>query len=124
MRKRYLSFAILFVALIGLISTMVLAASEIIIGGVCPQVLGIPLCYVVLLLISAVVVSHLKFLPYKNIVFFAAAFFGLTIAVVMSVLQFNDCAQCPKLLEIVPMCYLSIILFGGLIGLKTLESFQ
>jgi hypothetical protein len=121
MRKRYLYFAVLILALVGLISTIILVASEIALGGVCPKVTGIPLCYVVLLLISAVIVSHLKILRDKNTVFFIAAFFGLMIAVIMSILQFNDCAQCPKAFEIIPMCYLSVILFGGLIGLKIWE---
>ena len=111
-------FIILFLALVGLISTIILVASEIITGGVCPKVLGIPLCYVVLLLILIVIGSHLKKL---NILFFAAASVGLIIAVIMSVLQFNNCAQCPKAFEIIPMCYLSIILFGSLIGLKFFE---
>lgn len=108
-------FIILFLALIGLISTVVLVLGDIIIGNICPKVIGIPLCYVVLLLILTVVISHLKKL---NILYFAAASVGLIIAVIMSILQLNDCAQCPKAFEIIPMCYLSIILFGSLLGLK------
>ncbi len=111
-------FIILFLALVGLISTIILVASDIIIGNVCPKVIGIPLCYVVLLLILTVIFSHLKKL---TILYFAAASVGLIIAVIMSILQINDCAQCPKAFEIIPMCYLSIILFGSLLGFKILE---
>lgn len=118
MRKRYLHFAVLLLALIGLIATTVLASSEIITGNVCPKAAGIPLCYIVLLLILIVIISHLKT---SNILYFAASSIGLMIAVVMSYLQFNDCAQCPKAFEIIPMCYLSVILFGSLTGLKILE---
>lgn len=121
MRKRYLHFAVLLLASVGLIATIILVAGEIITGGVCPKVLGIPLCYVVLLLILTIIVSHLKT---SNILYFAAASIGLIIAVIMSYLQFNDCAQCPKAFEIVPMCYLSVILFGGLLGLKIKQKRQ
>jgi len=90
-------------------------------GDICPPVLGIPACYIILACVLAAIVSHTGALKDKNILFYLGSGIAMIFAVVGSIGNIAQILTCPKTSSSIPMCYISFVMFGTLILLKTLE---
>ena len=109
-------YLIILLFIIGLNGTIRLVYAEMTVGAVCPTLLGIPACYIILACFTSSLVAHL-YNPTTRYYFIGV---GLAwgIAIVASILQWLAILQCPKTDTGIPMCYISLALFTGLIGLK------
>lgn len=121
-RRKFISRLILFLSSVAWLSIAAITAMQLGTGGICPPVWGVPACFLLILTISLMLVAQLKFFGYGNLLFFAAAAATWMIAVYLSYREIGDQTVCPTepVFEI-PMCFVSFLLFGGLMILKTLE---
>ncbi len=118
MKTSFLSLTIFIIAGIGLITVSGLVIGQIVFGNVCPDLFSIPACYVVLFLISLLIFSILK---NNNFLYFFSGIAGLLIAVYFSFLQINEVSECPKCFIGIPLCYLSLFMFGILLTLRIVK---
>ncbi|MCR9288097.1 MAG: hypothetical protein NXI23_12010 [Bacteroidetes bacterium] len=109
------------VAFIGLNSVFSLAKEEATIGNICPQLLGIPSCYIILGCLVMILISQAGWLKDRLWLFIIGAGIGSSIAIFGSVGHFLGWLDCPKTHGGTPICYLLLALFSTLIFLKYLE---
>lgn len=118
MRKKVLFYIILAIAVFVLFATGNLAWNELEIGNVCPKLVGMPACYIILACISTALLSHLQILPGKNVFYYAGAGLAGSIALAGTIGNLVGIIYCPKTSTGIPMCYLSLLFFSTLIILK------
>ena len=118
-----ISLAIWFLAFIGINGTYPLAKSQLAGGDICPKILEIPACYLILGGLVLLLISQLNLFRDRARLFFLGAGIPLAIAAFASYGQYMGSVQCPKASDGTPMCYLSLALFSGLFLLKFLEIF-
>ncbi len=106
------------VALVGVVGVGNLVFDELRQGEICPPLLGVPACYLIMICILLVLVSQLGIARDRNRLFFLGAGAAWLVAVVASVLQLAGEVECPKTSSGTPLCYLSLILFSVLWALK------
>ncbi len=121
MKRSYFYLANLIISIGGLITILILVFAQIIYGNICPDLLSIPACYVILFLIIAVILSHLKITKDKNFIYFIGSSLGLLIATYFSTMQIQGSANCPQCLIGIPLCYAAFVMFNLLLILKILE---
>lgn len=85
--------------------------------GICPKLLGLPACYVILSCLLLAAGSHL--LAY-NPTYWLATGFAASIAVVGTVGELSGTLSCPRTGSGTPMCFLSLAMFASLMVLKVL----
>ena len=119
--QRIIDFLIYALLLFGLYGTFGLAQEEWTIGNICPLILGIPACYIILTCFLLALVSHTGLVKDKNRLYFLGAGLAWSIATFGSAGQFLDIVQCPKTTSGIPMCYISFALFSSLLVLKLLK---
>lgn len=85
--------------------------------GICPKLLSIPACYIILLFLLTAGVSHL--LDY-NPTYWLATGLAAGIAVAGTVGELTGTSSCPQTASGTPMCFISLAMFAGLILLKML----
>ena len=117
MKNKILFFSILTILLIGLLGAGELVIEEFKTGNGCPKILHIPMCLVILICFIIPLVVHL--LNKLNILYFIFTGIAWSIAFMASIMQFLGNAECPKTSTGTPMCYYSLLIFSGLIILKT-----
>ncbi len=105
----------------GLVGVSGLAHEEFVEGGVCPEVLRVPACYIIFICFIFLILSHANLLKDKNLLFFAGAGVAEAIALSGSAGQLMGWLECPKTESGTPMCYLSLGLFTSLLVLKVLQ---
>ena len=89
-------------------------------GGLCPKLMGIPACYIILACVLGAVISFLLAAPMSSWVYFVATGLATTIAVAGTVGQLSGLTECPKTSGGTPMCFISLGVFSCLILLKVL----
>ncbi len=114
---------LIILALVGVsfISVIILAISHLKTGNTCPKVFAIPACYILIMFMLMILLSHLSIINDRNILFFTGAGLTFLIAVYASFSHIRGSLECPKLFDKIPMCYLSLITFGIVIVLKIIE---
>lgn len=122
MKQETILKIILVLLIVGFLSVLVLSAIQIKTGNLCPPIFGIPACYVLLFTISSAIISHLKLVNDRQILFLIGIGITLVIASYASYYQIIDLLECPKepILQ-TPMCYLSFFLFSVIFVLKIAE---
>ena len=104
----------------GILVSLWLVGNDIVKGDYCPKLFGLPTCYLVLVAFLLVFLAL-----FINKIFFNRLLYGIgpgsgfLIAVWFSGNQLFDIEQCPKLIGL-PLCYVSLLVFGVLICLKVL----
>jgi hypothetical protein len=93
-----------------------LVYKEYIIKQVCPQILGIPACYIIMACLIIPLIAHIFNL--RNNIYFAGTGIALTIATYGSISQLIGIADCPRTTNGMPMCYISFLIFLTLVVLK------
>ena len=120
MKIKHLNWLLLIVFSIGIIGAGLLVYNEITLTNVCPILLGIPACYVILACFVIPFLVHI--LKEKNSIYFLFTGIAFIIALIASIMQFTGFGECPKTSNGIPMCYYSFLLFTILIVLKIYHS--
>lgn len=118
MSHRAASLAFVVVNAILLMGAGALALGELRNPATCPDLLGIPACYLVFGCATLTMGSRLLRNPVRIVVFLLGAGPAFGLALVASALQLMGGVQCPKGPGGVPLCYLSLALFGTLLALE------
>lgn len=114
--KKIIPYFLYLILLFGIWATGNLALSEFKHHHVCPQILQIPACYIILAcFIMAFITTVFKF---KNILYYIPVGIAFSIAFIASVLEISGKVDCPKTGTGTPMCYYSLALFSSLLIIK------
>ena len=116
MNSNYFNWLLILVFSIGIIGAGLLVYDEIKTTNVCPKLLGIPACYIILTCFTIPFFTHIS--KGKNSIYFLFTGIAFIIALVASIMQFTGLGECPKTGNGTPMCYYSLLLFTILIFLK------
>ncbi|MGH1336244.1 MAG: hypothetical protein ACRBFS_08955 [Aureispira sp.] len=120
MLKKTLRGIITFLFLVGILGASSLVYDEFIVGHICPKILGIPACYIIMLCLIIPLGVHLL-IPRKTGYYFLGISIALSIASYGSIMQILGIAECPKTSNGTPMCFLSFLIFISLFLLKKIE---
>ncbi len=118
MSHRAASIAFVVVNAILLLGAGALALGELRNPATCPDLLGVPVCFLVLGCAVLALVSRLLPDPARFVALILGAGPAFGLALVASALQLMGGVQCPKGPGGVPLCYLSLALFGTLLALE------
>jgi hypothetical protein len=110
--------AITLISVFGIIGSVLLAYREITYGNYCPEFMGIPSCYLVLLAYFMVLVSVLAF---RKLLYSVGTFLGLTIAIWFTIQNYSGNILCPTFRGI-PLCYASLVGFSIILVLGLLRN--
>ena len=116
MKSNYLNWLLLLVFFIGILGAGLLVYDEIKTTNVCPKLVGIPACYIIVACFIIPFFTHIA--KGKNGIYFLFTGIAFIIALVASIMQFTGLGECPKTSNGTPMCYYSLLLFTTLIFLK------
>ena len=120
MLKKALRGIITFLFLVGISGASSLVYDEFMIGHICPKILGIPACYIIMLCLIIPLGVHLL-TPKKMGYYFLGVGIALSIASYGSIMQILGIVECPKTSNGTPMCFLSFLIFISLFLLKVTE---
>ena len=107
MIKTLLYWIVILVAAIAIYGTYGLALNEWDIGDICPKILGVPACYIVLICFAGGLLSHL-FIKSKHTAYFIFIGIVTTIALSGTIGELTGLAECPRTSSGIPMCFLSL----------------
>ena len=119
--QQIIYFAIWIVILVGLSGTIPLVQNEFANGDICPKIIGIPACYIILTCLILAILSHLNLFKDKKRLYFLGVLTALSIATFGTVGNLLGYVECPKTDGGTPMCYLSFLIFFSLLVLKIVE---
>ena len=81
----------------------------------CPQVMGVYVCYVILICYSLMVLAQLmRQSLLQNVIFYGAWAVVFGVALFASILEFGNGQTCPKSSTGFAMCYASLLLSGSI----------
>lgn len=106
---------------IGILGASKLVIHEYRVGNVCPKIMMIPACY--LILISLLIALLAQVFVLNNKVFYIPVLFAFSIALLATILELAGIVQCPKTDDGIPMCYYSLAIFSGLLVTKKILLF-
>ena len=118
---KIISILIWLIGLIGLYGSFNLIYDELTSGNICPKIIGIPACFIILICFSLVLLGHASILQKRPWVYFLGAGIAITLATYGSLGELLDFAECPKTSSGIPMCFLSFGLFATLLFLKIIQ---
>ena len=106
--KKLWFWAVVVISFFAIWGTFGLARTEWMQGDVCPKILGIPACYIVLVCFTIALLSHVIPFPKNRWIYFL--FVGLVTAIASTgtlgeILGF---AKCPRTASGIPMCFISL----------------
>jgi len=111
----WITWVILILAILGAGS---LSYTELIEKDVCPKMLGIPACYIVLVSFTMAGIMHALKTPLSNYLYFAAIGFVLFFALKGTITELRGIPICPRTAGGTPMCFISLGLCISLITAK------
>ena len=119
--KNLLFWFVLLILIFANYGTYGLVIEEYAIGNICPKILNIPACYIVLGFFAGALISHLY--PSKISTRFYFIFIGSVciIAVTGTLGEIFGFASCPKTHSGIPMCFISLAICILLIVFKLLH---
>tara|TARA_B100000809_G_C15105306_1_gene518493 strand:- start:19 stop:390 length:372 start_codon:yes stop_codon:yes gene_type:complete len=117
--KSIFYFVIIVIFIVGIIGTLPLVYEDIMVGDVCPKLIGIPACYVILACFVIPFVAHVLKLNSK--IYFTGVLLALLIAIYGSIRQLLNLGNCPKTDQLIPMCFISFVFFLMLFILKLVQ---
>ena len=110
------------IGFLGLFGTFGLVQNELTTGNVCPKIIGIPACFIILVCFLLVLLGHTGILKKGSWFYFVGAGVAFSIASYGSLGELLGFAECPKTSNGVPMCFLSFGLFFLLLFLKFIQN--
>jgi len=114
--KKVLNIIIILIFVASVLSASSLVYNEYINNSVCPKILNIPACYIIMLCFVIPLIGHL--LKWKNKIYFIGTGVAFSIAFYGTIMQILEIIQCPKTSTKIPMCFISLSIFTSLIILK------
>ena len=119
MNKRlFLEVLLYWLLIFWILWSWALVLDEISNGPICPKLLWIPACYIILwAFISLLVLDLSKVCSY---VFYAVVAVPISIALYGTVFQIFWGIECPKTDSWIPMCFISLALFSSIALLKVI----
>ena len=118
MKIKLLNGLLILVFTIGIFGAGRLVYSEFIHKDICPKLIGIPACYIILGCFIIPFVAHV--FKRSNYIYFSLTGIAFIIALIASMMEITNLGECPKTTGGTPMCYYSLFLFTSLITLKML----
>ena len=88
------------------------------VGDICPKILGIPACYIVLFCFSTALVGHLLPSLNGNWIFFLFVGIVTLIASTGTIGELTNTAKCPRTAGGTPMCFISLAICLSLLSTK------
>jgi len=119
MRIRVLNILLLLVFTIGILGAGSLVWKEVTQGDICPKLIGIPACYIILTCFVIPLLGHL--LKWNNGIYFMFTGLAFIIAFIASIMQLTGNGDCPRTENGTPMCYYSLALFSVLFFSKIIH---
>ncbi len=116
MQTRILNPLLLITFAIGIIGAGNLVYSEFTQHHICPKLLRIPACYIIMACFVIPFIAHI--FNKSKVIYFLFTGLAFIIALVASIMEFTGLGECPKTPSGTPMCYYSFLLFSSLIILK------
>lgn len=107
------------VFIFGIYGAGILVYNEFSQGNICPKLLNIPACYIILACLVIPFLAHV--FKKDNIIYFTGTGIAWSIAFYASIMQISGVIECPKTSAGIPMCYISFAIFTLLIVLKIKE---
>jgi len=107
---------LLLVFTLGIVGSGELVWTDITAQGVCPKILGVPACYIVLICFIIPFASHI--LKMGNVIYFTCTGLAFIIALIATIMQLAGNEICPKSIGGIALCYYSLVLFSSLLILK------
>lgn len=86
--------------------------------NICPKLLGIPACYVVLVCFLFILVPHIKRVYRRNLWYFGVLAIPLLLALSGTLSELSGKVVCPRTAGGIPMCYISLGICLSLLLLK------
>jgi len=118
---RYITHIIFYsLLLLWIYGSSVLSRDNFLIWGVCPNINIIPACYIIL--VSFIWLWAIHILKLRNRNFYILAAIPLLIALYGTVFQIFWWVECPKTWGGIPMCFISLSIFTGLVVCKYIMS--
>lgn len=114
-----LKYVIHLIFLFGIYGAGTLAYNELIYGNICPKIINVPACYIILSCLIVPFIIHL--IKENNSVYFIFTGLAWSIAIYGSIMEFLGVSKCPKTDTGIPMCYISLAIFTFLILLKIIQ---
>ena len=116
MKSKILHYLITLIFSVGIYGASGLVQQEYQLKQVCPQLLSIPACYIIMACLIVPLIAHI--FNFSNKIYFAGTGLALSIATYGAITNLLGYAECPKTSDGIPMCYISFLLFFSLIVLK------
>ena len=118
--KHIFQVAIFILVSFSIYGTFGLVKNEWINGNICPRLLGIPACYIIMGCFLLAFIGNLS--PKKlGFLFYIGVLPALSIATYGSLGELFGFAECPKTSSGTPMCFISFSIFFSLLILKLLH---
>lgn len=116
---KFLHYVVLLILLFGIYGAGRLSFRQFSSGNICPELFGIPACYIILACFVVPFIAELFSL--NSALFYAGVLLAWSIAAYGSTLQLRGIAECPKTAGGTPMCFISLGIFTTLILLKLVQ---
>jgi hypothetical protein len=114
-----LKYILYIIFLFGIYGAGTLAYKEFTFGSICPKIVNIPACYIIMICLVIPLIIHV--IKGGNSIYFIFTGLAWSIATYGSIMQVSRTIECPKTEEGKPMCYISFAMFSLLIILKSIE---
>ena len=88
------------------------------VGNICPKILGIPACYIVLFCFLGALLAHLFSFPKEKYIYFILIGTVTLIASTGTIGELTGTAKCPRTDGGTPMCFISLAICLTLLTLK------
>jgi len=116
--KRVLYWLIILILVFAIQGALGLSMNDWKVGNICPKILGIPACYIVLISFAGGLVGHLLRHSKGNLIFFFFIGIVTLIATTGTVGELTGMAECPKTEGGTPMCFISLAICLSLLTSK------
>lgn len=114
-----LSVVISVIFVVSILATSNLVYTDFIEGDVCPKLLTMPACQIILVCFLIPFLAHI--FKWKTIYYFLGTGLAFTIALYGTIMQVLNYVSCPKTESNVPMCFISLGIFTTLIVSKKIQ---
>lgn len=111
---RLLNLGIIVLAMIALLGFATISMREWNTGTVCPNIAGIPVCYLMTPFAILLIVSQLTQSTHSKLMFWVGLLVPWTISLGATLLHLNGLAECPKA-GTYPVCYIALSLLSTII---------
>ncbi|WP_020568239.1 hypothetical protein [Neolewinella persica] len=117
--SKVLYYAIFLILMFGIYGAGRLSYRQFHAGDICPELLGIPACYIILA--CFLIPFFAQLFELNQVLFFTGTILAWSIAAYGTTTQLMGTAECPKTSNGTPMCFISLAIFTSLILLKIAE---